>query len=101
MVAYLAINYFNADVFIAENNIRKFEADSSKIIDTDYLSDLSNDAVPYMVELLDNENEEVAANIKNVLKYRKRRLVSKNDWQSFNISDYRAKNVLDKYNFEE
>jgi hypothetical protein len=87
MVAYLAINYFNVDVFIAENNIRKFKADSSKIIDTDYLSDLSNDAVPYMVELLDNENEEVAANIKNVLKYRKRRLVSKNDWQSFNISD--------------
>jgi hypothetical protein len=31
-----------------------------------------------------NENEEVATSIKKVLRHRKRRLASKNDWQSFN-----------------
>lgn len=101
IVAYLAINYFNVDVFIAENNLKRFYKDSSKTIDTHYLARLSNDAVPYMVELLDNENEEVATDIKKALKHRKKRLAGKNDWQSFNISDYRAKLVLDKYNFEE
>lgn len=101
IIAYLAINYFNVDAFIADNNIRRFEADSTKIVDTNYLYCLSNDAVPYMIKLLDNENEEVAMNIKDGLKYRKSRLASKSDWQSFNLADYKAKNILDTYNFEE
>jgi len=101
IIAYLAINFFNVDVFIADNNIKRYKADNSKTIDTEYLSNLSNDAVPYLVKLLDDKNEEVVKDVKYVLNSRKKRLESKKDWQSFNISDFRAKNVLEKYNFED
>ena len=101
IIACLAINYFNVDAFIAKNNIRRYEKDKTKAIDTYYLSNLSNDAVPYMIKFLDNKNEEVASEIKYVLKNRKSGLKSKRSWQSFNLSDYRAKKILDEYNFEE
>lgn len=97
LIAYLSINYFNADAFIADKNIRRFEADSGKMIDIYYLNSLSDDAVPYMIKLLDNPNEQVAVEIKSNLISRKIRLSSKNDWQSFNLSKYRAKGILDEY----
>ena len=101
LIAYLSINYFNADAFIADNNIRRFEADSGKMIDIYYLNSLSDDAVPYMVKLLDNPNEQVAIDMKYTLISRKIRLTSKNDWQSFNLSKYRAKDILDGYDLVE
>lgn len=97
LIAYLSINYFNVDAFIANNNIRRFEADNYKIIDTNYLGRLSDDAVPYLVKLLDNANEQVASNIKHNLESRKIKLAYKNDWQSFNLSRYRAKCILEGY----
>jgi hypothetical protein len=53
-----------------------------------------------MVKLLDNPNEQVSLEIKYNLLSRKTRLASKNDWQSFNLSEYRAKGVLDGYDLE-
>ena len=100
LIAYLLMNYFNVDAFIAYNNIGRFEADSGKMIDINYLYLLSDDAVPYMVKLLDNPNEQVSLEIKYNLLSRKTRLASKNDWQSFNLSEYRAKGVLDGYDLE-
>jgi len=96
LIAYISINYFNADAYIAKNNIERYETDGGKTIDIYYLGTLSDDAVPYMVKLLDNPNEEVAKGIKNNLGLRKARLSSGNDWQSFNLSRYRAKNILDE-----
>lgn len=101
LIAYLALNYFNVDAFIANSNIKRYQANSTEIIDTNYLNLLSSDAVPYMVKLFDNQNEQVAQRIKEGLKYRKSRLASISNWQSFNLSDYRAKRILDEYNFEE
>ncbi|WP_010245288.1 DUF4153 domain-containing protein [Acetivibrio cellulolyticus] len=97
IIAYIAINYFNADVFIVNNNIRRFETNTGEIIDTYYLTSLSDDAVPYMVTLLGNKNEQISSDIRHELKLRKERLAEKNDWQSFNLSHYRAKLVLDEY----
>lgn len=101
LIAYLSINYFNVDAFIADNNIRRFEANNGKMIDIYYINSLSDDAVPYMVKLLDNQNEQVAVKVKNNLISRKIKLASKNDWQSFNLSKYRAKVKLDGYDLVE
>lgn len=101
VIAYLALNYFNVDAFIAKNNIRRYELNSNETIDTYYLRYLSNDAVPYIVKLLESEDEQVVYNIKVGLKYRKSMLTSESYWQTFNLSDYRAKKILDKYDFGE
>lgn len=94
IIAYLAINYFNADVFIVKNNIRRYEANIGGQVDTYYFRDLSYDAVPYMVKLLDDKNIEVSSSIKDQLESRKNSLANDNDWQSFNLSKYKAKKVL-------
>nr|WP_265444362.1 DUF4173 domain-containing protein [Acetivibrio straminisolvens] len=101
VIAYLALNYFNVDAFIAKNNIRRYELNSNETIDTYYLRYLSNDAVAYIVKLLESEDEQVVYNIKVGLKYRKSMLTSESYWQTFNLSDYRAKKILDKYDFGE
>lgn len=99
IIAYLAINYFNADVFIIKNNIRRYEANIGGRLDTGYLDCLSDDAVPYMVKLLDDKNTDVSSSIRSQLESRKVRLADDNDWQSFNLSKYKAKKVLVKRGF--
>jgi hypothetical protein len=94
LIAYLAINYFNADVFIIKNNIRRYEANIGGKIDTDYLDCLSADAVPYMLKLLNDKNTGVSSSIRTQLESRKITLAADDDWQSFNLSEYRAKKVL-------
>ena len=88
------VNYINIDVIIAQNNIKREK------IDADYLTSLSYDAVPHMVELLDNNDEDTAQRIENHLYNIKEELKYKNDWQSFNISKNIAKAVLSKYELE-
>jgi hypothetical protein len=94
IIAYLAINYFNADVFIVKNNIRRYEANIGGQVDTYYFINLSFDAVPYMVKLLDDKNTEVSSSIRDQLESRKNSLADDNDWQSFNLSKFKAKKVL-------
>ena len=94
VLAYVMVNYINIDVIIAQNNIKREK------IDADYLTSLSYDAVPHMVELLDNNDEDTAQRIENHLYNIKEELKYKNDWQSFNISKNIAKAVLSKYELE-
>ncbi|WWV71964.1 hypothetical protein SOV_33240 [Sporomusa ovata DSM 2662] len=49
LVAYMLINYVNVDTFIAEKNMERFYLTGR--IDVYYLSELSYDALPYLVEL--------------------------------------------------
>ncbi len=100
ITAYVAINYFNADAFIVNNNIKRFNNPQINVIDTQYLSYLSDDAVPYLVELLESSDTQVSEDIRHQLFIRKERLKEKNDWQSFNLSHYRAKKILDGYNLD-
>lgn len=97
IIAYIAINYFNVDAFIVDNNIKRFNNPQINIIDTQYLSYLSDDAVPYLVQLLESSDTQVSEDIRHQLFARKERLKEKNEWQSFNLSRYRAKKILDKY----
>ncbi len=100
IIAYIAINYFNADVFIVNNNIRRFNNPEINTIDTAYLSYLSDDAVPYMVELLESPDTQVSEDIRHQLFIRKEKLQEERDWQSFNLSHYKAKKILEGYKLD-
>lgn len=92
--AYVIVNYINIDVIIAKNNIRRDRLDAR------YITSLSYDAVPYMVDLLEYEDEAVAQKIENHLYLVRQELEEKNDWQSFNISEFIAKKTLTEKQLE-
>jgi hypothetical protein len=95
LIAYTIVNYMNIDVVIARNNIdRYFETGK---VDVYYLTNLSYDAVPELVRLIDSKDSEVSQHMENYLYEKKDELSRSQPWQSFNISRYRALKVLSKY----
>ena len=96
ILAYIIVNYSNIDAIISKNNINRYH--EYERIDVSYLSSLSPDAVPFAIELFKDKNKNIAIEVENYLYKQKEKLTKKNFWQSFNISEYRAKNILDKYN---
>ncbi len=99
LIAYTTINYINIDVIIAKENIKRYNSKVSSI-DAAYLTHLSHDSVPWLVTLLDNKNPDTAIKIENNLYKRKKVLESKHSWQSFNISEYRARVILGQYDLK-
>ena len=92
IVAFLFVNYMNVDVIIARNNVNRYY--SAKEIDLDYLADLSYDAIPQIARLLESEDTLIVQKANAVLYQKKVHLTEKKPWQSFNLSEYRAKQFL-------
>ena len=97
IVAYTLINYVNVDAIIVSNNIQRYEREH--IIDAYYLTTLSYDVVPQLVDFMNSSTDTDLRNqIEDGLVNKKNMLQKKEGWQSFNISKYRAKRVLSKQN---
>ena len=94
IVAFLIVNYMNVDVIIARNNVDRFYND--KKIDMQYLGDLSYDAVPQIARLLDSKDTAVAQQANALLCAKKLQLSEESPWQSFNLSEIRARDFLMK-----
>lgn len=91
LISYTLINYADIDVLIAKANIEAGK------IDVYYLTQLSHDAVPYIEELLDYDEEEIVSNVRSNFEFIKKSLENSRNWQSFNIARYRAWKVVSKY----
>ncbi|MFC8684224.1 DUF4153 domain-containing protein [Brevibacillus porteri] len=90
LVSYVILNYINMDVIIAKNNVQRYHATGH--IDIEYLSELSYDAIPVVMELV--RDKKVEERFMEMLQERKEILYEDNSWQSFNLSEYRAKAYL-------
>ncbi|MHC1683043.1 MAG: DUF4153 domain-containing protein [Clostridiaceae bacterium] len=94
LIAYTIINYLNIDGFIARKNIAHYNATGN--IDVFYLTTLSYEAVPYLIELRDNSDSEVKTIIDENLKYRKEVLNKQNSWTEFNFSKNKIRKLLNQ-----
>lgn len=92
LTAYLVLNFVNIDVLIAKNNINRY-LETGKL-DTNYFRNLSYDSIPVSVKLLNEEN--IPADFKRYITEQEQTLSQKQAWQSFNLSHYKAKQVLIK-----
>lgn len=93
LVAYTLLNYINVDNIIVKNNIERYNKGNP--IDILYLTTLSYDAVPKLVDFVNSTSDQVLANqLEKGLKHKKQELEKVEQWQSFNISMYRARKVL-------
>ena len=88
LAAFVIINYVNIDVIIARENIQRYyERDE---IDVAYLSALSYDALPEIARLKVTNNKIVAEDAAALIKSKSEKALKNNDWQSFNLSRYKA-----------
>jgi Predicted signaling protein consisting of a modified GGDEF domain and a DHH domain len=92
VIAFVVINYINIDVVIAKNNIERYNATNK--IDVEYLSTLSYDAIPEIAKLTKAGDEKIAADVTAMLKGKKEAAARYKEWQSFNLSRYRAEQYL-------
>lgn len=91
LTMYIALNYLNVDRFIARKNIERYKNGAD--IDIVYLTGLSYDAFPYMKELVNDKNIEVANRINRYMEDQKKTLKLKKSWSEFNLSILRAKYI--------
>ncbi|MDQ0492478.1 DUF4153 domain-containing protein [Paenibacillus brasilensis] len=95
LVAYVVVNYVGIDVRIAENNLERYRTTS--VIDKEYLSGLSADAIPLLIEFSRKEHGAMDESLQG-------RLISmtreETAWPAFNWATYRARQELQDYILE-
>ncbi len=89
VVALVALNVANPDAIIVRTNVAR--AIEGKTFDATYLSRLSADAVPAIVESLDSMASDRRAALLNGLEAR---AASGDDWRSWNVSRAAERDVL-------
>lgn len=93
LITYTLLNYINIDQLIAKNNIERYNQGNP--IDISYLTTLSYDAVPELVDFMNSATDQVLVNeLENKLRNKKDALARVTPWQSFNISKYKAQESL-------
>ncbi|AHF07223.1 DUF4153 domain-containing protein [Desulfitobacterium metallireducens] len=93
IVAYTLLNYISVDKIIVKENITRYT--EGKPIDVYYLTTLSYDAIPPLVEFMDQTHDlSLITSFNNGLNNKKTMLNQETPWQSFNLSKYRAQESL-------
>ncbi|MGG1618063.1 DUF4153 domain-containing protein [Paenibacillus sp. NRS-1781] len=95
LVAYLVVNYVGIDVRIAENNLERYRTTS--VIDKEYLSGLSADAIPLLIEFSRKEHGAMDEFLQGRLMSMTREETA---WPAFNWAEYRAQRKLHDYILE-
>jgi hypothetical protein len=101
LTAYTLINYVNVDTLIANKNLDRYNKTGK--LDVSYLSSLSFDAVPQMVNLYETlkiKDSKIAAELENQLYMKKKDLKNWSNWRSYNYSANKASKLLNKYDFK-
>lgn len=88
------MNLLNPDAFIARHNLERFAVTGK--LDTAYIGQLSSDAIPVTINILDISNEDLRKSFAHELYWRSQDLNSPlfSKWQSLNISRVRATKIL-------
>lgn len=92
LISYIGLNYFNVDRFIAVKNVERYHKTSN--LDFQYLSSLSHEAVPVMIELAAGKNPELAQFFNRELLQRKSNLEEHQAFPEFNLSRHNALKML-------
>jgi hypothetical protein len=110
LIWYVGLNYVNIDPIIAEQNVARYYKTKdiatvhqptlsyddrnmeTKYVDIYYLAQLSYDVVPQLLKL--REEKTLKPAIDSELINMKHQLEEENDWQSFNFSKHKARQLL-------
>ncbi len=88
------LHVLNPDDFIVRTNIRLMQ--EGRGFDTYYNSNLSDDAIPVLVESMDSMDLSQQDSVKTYLKIRNCEKTNESDFRSWNWSRQKAKNILEQ-----
>jgi len=92
MLMLIILNYMNVDKIIVSRNIDRFN--TSGIIDTAYLKNLSYDAVPGIIKFSNGQNGVIKDQLISGLKERLGNSRSNYSWMEFNYSRYNGEKLI-------
>ncbi|MCI8352144.1 MAG: DUF4173 domain-containing protein [Clostridia bacterium] len=101
---YTIVNFINIDATIARKNVNRYieqkDISTKREIDFSYLRyNTGTDAIPEIVRLYNNvSDEKIKREINNYLYSQYNDVKEERNWQEFNISKQRAKDILKKIN---
>lgn len=95
LVFYTALNYINVDHLIVQHNLKMY----TKIgkVDISYIQNLSDDAIPALVDYAKSNDNPVARQLRSYLLFKKADMKPADTWKSFNYAKYQARKVLSNY----
>jgi len=92
LVAYLLFNYISIDNVVLEKNIARYEQTGK--VDVSYILDLSHSTLPKTVKFIEENETLKNEGIVNKIASKREKVNKEYKWQEFNISTYRAREVL-------
>jgi len=96
LIMYVVLNYINVDVFIVKKNIELYNRTQN--LDVNYLSNLSYDTLPYLVQFTLNDSSEKSKELKEKLMDKQQDILTKEySWYEFNYSRYKGIKVLENF----
>ena len=93
-----AVMWIDVDTVVARYNVEAYQSGRLETVDVDYLSTLSNSAIPYIYRLTTDADPEVAEQAKLVLS---RRECTIEDFRDWNYAKARAIEILEPFQTEE
>lgn len=95
LAMYVILNYINVDVFIVKKNIELYN--KAQKLDVNYLSNLSYDTLPYLVQFTLSNSSEKSEKLREKLQDKRQDFLGKEySWYEFNYSRYKGKRSLEK-----
>jgi hypothetical protein len=93
LIAYMVINFANIDALITKKNINRYI--KTKDMDTQYLTELSYDSIPTMVNLFMEKG--VPHDLLLFIDAKHKEFQKEQDWQSFSVSRFKAEQAILRY----
>lgn len=92
-----ATAWADVDTVVAAYNVSAYRSGQMAAVDVDYLGSLSDGAIPYIAQLADDPNPDVAAQARNILRSHRRHMPESRDLRSFNIATMLADQIASPY----
>ncbi len=96
---YLALNLADMDARIAQYNVAAYQRGQTSEIDIETLYNLSDSAIPYLAVLLDDQNADVANNVRAALSAGAG-IRTQTQWETATLARWRGQATLAQRNIE-
>ena len=97
LVIGAATAWADVDTVVAAYNVSAYRSGQLETVDVQYLGSLRDGAIPYIAELAQDGNSDLAAKAKNILEKRSVQAPSKRDIRSYNIATALADKIAEAY----
>lgn len=101
LILCAALLWFDVDAFVARYNVRAYQSSRLETVDMSHLDGLSDGAVPYIAELVESNDNQIARRAVHILETKARRFDEDTDLRGWNLRKRRAWEILKRYRMDD